>query len=400
MSLIRDALHDFFHKADLLLLSLCIAATLFGVALIYSATQYDVRYHSYALKQLLAMVLGIACYVVFSYIDLEVIIEKWKWLLLGSIFFMLLLLTPLGDKDLAAKTGNLNWLNIPGLPFNIQPAELVKMAFILLLAKQLVWLQGSRKGIGSPSSVAQMGGNLLFFAALIMVISHDMGMAAIYVGIFLVMSWCAGVNKLWYLGGGTLVIGGGALGLFLLSRTSYWESFIGNYRIQRFLTLWDHDLDPLGIGWHQTRSLLAIGSGQLTGQGYLNGIQTQSTSSGSLPERHTDFIFAVCGEELGLIGCAAVLLLLSAIILRCLYVGLKAPSKFSSLVAIGFAGMLLFQVMLNVGMCLFVAPVIGITLPFFSYGGSSLLTMYISMGIVSGIKMRSLPSWLKDRSHV
>ncbi len=400
MSFLRDAIHDFLHKADLVLLALCVAATTFGIVLIYSATQYRTLLHNCALKQFLAMCLGLVCYVIFSYLDLEVLMERWKWLLAGSVAFMLLLLTPLGDKVLAAQTGNLNWLNIPGLPFNIQPAEIVKIAFILLLAKHLVWLQNSRKGISSLSSVIQMAGNFLFFAVLIMGISGDMGMVAIYAGIFVVMVWAAGVSRWWFVGGVAALGGSVSLGLFVLSKTSYWAKFLSNYRVKRFLTLFDHDLDPRGIGWHQTRSLLAIGSGKLTGQGYLHGIQTQSFNSESLPERHTDFIFAACGEELGMIGCIAVLLLLSAIILRCLYVGWKAPSKFSSLVAIGFAGMLLFQVALNVGMCLFVAPVIGITLPFFSYGGSSILTMYISMGIVSGIKMRSLPSWLKDRSHV
>ena len=154
------------------------------------------------------------------------------------------------------------------------------------------------------------------------------------------------------------------------------------------------------MGWQQSRSLLAIGSGQLTGMGYLNGKQTQSLLSTSLPARHTDFIFAVCGEEFGLVGCCVLLGLLLAIILRCVWVSRRAKSHMSAYIAMGFAGMLMVQTVLNVGMCLYVTPVIGLTLPFISYGGSSTLTLFVAMGIVSGIKMRPLPSWLKDRSEL
>ena len=132
--------------------------------------------------------------------------------------------------------------------------------------------------------------------------------------------------------------------------------------------------------------------------GYLQGKQTQSALSQNLPARHTDFIFSVCGEELGLLGCCVVLLLLFAIILRCVWVSRQAKSRMSAYIAMGIAAMLMIQTMLNVGMCLYVAPVIGLTLPFFSYGGSSTLTLFVAMGMVSGIKMRPLPSWLKDRT--
>ena len=134
--------------------------------------------------------------------------------------------------------------------------------------------------------------------------------------------------------------------------------------------------------------------------GYLNGPQTQSQSKSSLPARETDEIFAVCGEEFGLVGCVLLLLLLSLIILRCIWVAKRARSLQSALIAMGFAGMLLAQVAVNVGMCLYIFPVVGLTLPFISYGGSSIVTMYAAMGLVSSIKMRSLPSWLSDRSNL
>lgn len=140
--------------------------------------------------------------------------------------------------------------------------------------------------------------------------------------------------------------------------------------------------------------MLALGSGKLTGQGLFNGTQTQSLYRSSLPERQTDFIFCVCGEELGFIGCLLVIVLLLAIIVRCLIVAREAPSRMESLVCVGMAGMLIFQTIANIGMCLFLMPVIGLTLPFFSYGGSSIVTLFAAMGVVSGIKKRSRPEWL------
>src|SRR5699024_11835131 len=111
--------------------------------------------------------------------------------------------------------------------------------------------------------------------------------------------------------------------------------------------------------------------------------------------RQTDFIFAVCGEELGLVGCVAVLLILALIVRRCLTTAALAKSPMESYVCAGIATMLIFQIVENVGMCLFVMPVIGLTLPFFSYGGSSIVTLFTAMGIVSGVRSRTLPDWLR-----
>ena len=161
------------------------------------------------------------------------------------------------------------------------------------------------------------------------------------------------------------------------------------------MVVFDHNLDPLGAGWQQTRSLLALGGGKLTGQGLFHGIQTQGEYSGSLPFRYTDFIFSAIGEELGMLGCLAVLLLLAGIIVRCLMVARKARNTTESYVCVGVAAVLLFQTISNVGMCLFVLPVIGLTLPFFSYGGSSIVTLFAAMGMVSSVQSHSLPDWLR-----
>ena len=393
---LTDWVKEFFRKADMVLLALILSASLFGVALIYSATRYLYPNNTrYVPIQLVAIALGVVAYFVMSFVDVELFTEKsWKWMFGFNVFIILLLKTPFGTG--AESTGNNSWLAFPFLPINIQPAEVAKVFFVLLLALQCRKLQDW--GISRFTSVVQLAGHTLFMAGLIAMVSGDFGMVLVYLGLFVVIAWTAGVKKRWFLLGAASVVGA-----FLL----VWDH-IPAYIQGRFTVVVDHILgnpDTLhnqtqGDGWQQTRSILAIGSGGVFGQGYLQGTQTQSTSKSALPARHTDEIFAVCGEELGLIGCVAVMLLLTAIILRCIWVARRAASPMAAYIAMGYAAMLLLQTGINIGMCLYVFPVVGLTLPFFSYGGSSIITLYACMGIVSGIKMRSLPSWLRDRSQL
>jgi len=380
-------IRTFLRQGDMVLLVLCSFATLFGIVLIASATQYRGS-ERFVTVQVLALIIGIGLYVFFSFFDLEVATEKWRWLPVFNVLFIasLLFLGVEGD------TGNKSWIRFSWFPIGIQPAELVKLTFVLLLAKQITTLQEG--GISRTSAILQLSGHTFFMCALIMAVSRDAGMVVVYFFIFLVMAFTAGVKLRWFVG--AFAAAGGLITLF-------WEIFsdkLPDYIKMRFLVVLDHNLDPLDKGWQQTRSLLAIGSGRTWGQGLFQGTQTQSLYESSLPARHTDFIFSVAGEELGLVGCVCILLLLTAIIVRCIYVGLTARSSLSALVCMGFAGMLFCQTTLNIAMCLFIAPVIGLTLPFFSYGGSSIVTLFAAMGMVSGVKMRSLPSWLKDRRDI
>lgn len=401
MAALFSPVREFFKKGDIILLALCLAASGFGLVLIYSATQYlgETRWMRFLFVQFIAICLGVIAYMLLTFVDFQLFVEKrWKLLLAFNIIFLLLLLTPLGeDYD----SGNLNWLVIsriiPRFPMDVQPNEIVKISFILMLALQIVKIQDHDQDISSIPSILQIGGHTVFMLGLIAVICGDFGMCVIYMMIFVVMAWVAGVKLRWFvLVGGGLVLAAVVFWLFFLPETSLWN----DYRIMRFRVVFDHSLDVSGRGWQQTRSTLAIGSGQLFGQGYLNGVQTQSLSSHALPARHTDFIYAVCGEELGLVGCMALLLLLSSIVLRCVWVGRHASSPFNAYVCMGMAGMLLAQITFNVGMCLFILPVMGLTLPFISYGGSSIITLFAAMGIVSSVKARTLPSWLRDRSQI
>lgn len=388
----REFLSDVVRQSDLVLLALCTLSTLYGMLLIASATNFRGTL-KYVAVQGLGLGIGILLYFFFSAIDVYEISKKWKWLLGFNIGFILLLLTPFG----LSRNNNRAWLGVNGIgeklgigflenfPVTIQPAEIVKVTFILLLARQLALL-GEKRDLRSFSNVIQptmhAGAMFVFYY----IISRDAGSGLVYLFVFVCMAFAAGFAMRWmFLGiGGTV---GGLIAAWHL------DLLRGDW-YDRIMVILDHSYQPEGKGWQQTRGMLALGSGKLTGQGLFNGTQTQSPYKWSLPERQTDFIFCVCGEELGFLGCLLVIALLLAIIVRCLIVAREAPTRMESLVCVGMAGMLIFQTVANIGMCLFLVPVIGLTLPFFSYGGSSIVTLFAAMGVVSGIKKRSRPEWL------
>ena len=362
------------EKTARFLLFLSLAAALFGLALIYSATRYDATLHGTVYKQGAALLLGLTLCLALPLLDLRALLRRLWWLLLLGNVGLLLLLIPLGNDD---GTGNRSWIALPGGVFNLQPAELVKLGFLLLLALQLA--RRRERGINRPCAVLLLTLHGLGMAGLLYSVSGDMGMTAVLLALWLVMLWSGGLHPLWLLA----LLLGGAGGAAVL-----WPH-LPDYVHLRFLVVFDHDLDPLGKGFQQGRSLLALGSGQLTGQGWLRGIQTQSASASSLPARHTDFIFSAAGEELGLIGCLLILTLLTAIVLACIRLARQAGDPLFRDIALGAAGVFGVQTVLNVGMCLYAAPVVGVTLPFFSYGGSSLVSSFLTVGVLRSLTHNS-----------
>ena len=373
---LKATLADFFQQADLVLLALCCASTIYGIILIFSATRY-MGSNKFVVVQTVAMLLGVCAYIACSMLDLEMLLKHWKWILAFNVGFILLLLTPFG----ASEGGNRAWLRFPFIPVSIGPAEVVKISFVLLMAHQLQWLRIEKRDLRSFPSAMMVAGHALGMCGLYFVVSGDMGNGLVFLFIFVCMAFVAGFALRWF---ALLFAGGGAA-----VAAAWFLNLMPNYMMERFRALFDHSYDPLGVGWHQNRSLLTLGAGGVFGQGYLKGTQSQSASSWSLPGRHTDFIFSVCGEEFGMIGCLLIIALLLAIIIRVLLVARNAQTPFYCYVCVGMAAMLVFQTLINIGMCLFIMPTIGITLPFFSYGGSSILTLFAAMGVVSGIKKRS-----------
>jgi len=369
-----SSLFGFLRKTDLLLLLLCMLATAYGIVLISSATLHEGT-TAYVTTQCKALGIGIVLYFLFSAIDIDILAEKWRFLLVFSVALISLLFV----VGIAGDTGNRAWIRFGGS--GIQPAEIAKIPFIIILAKQIFDFRSAHK-LNRFSSVFALLLLFLLFFGLILKASEDMGTALVYFFIFLIVLFIAGLKFYWFLIG----LGGIAAVIPLV-----WNHLLSENQQQRILAPYDSSIDPSGLGitWQITKCRAAIIHGGFSGMGLYKGTYTQS---GMVSQQHTDLIFSVAGEELGFIGCIAILVLLLAIIIRCFYVGYRSNSLLGMLVCTGMASMLIFQTLENVGMCLGLTPVIGLTLPFFSYGGSSLVTLYAAMGIVSGIKMRPNPS--------
>ena len=366
-------LKNFFRKGDLLLLLLCLATSAFGCLIITSATN-PVGFTRYLTVQIVAILLGAVFYMMTSSLDVDVLSEH-RSILVGFSAFLLLLLIPFGTGD---NLGNRSWLDLPLIPVDIQPAEICKITYILITASVM---NSHQNRISSVPSVFHMAFHLLFLFGLNVVLSRDLGVSLIYVGVFIGMAFAGGVSMLWF------AAAGGAL---VAAAPVLWNEFLDDYQKDRIEMLFNPEVDPEGLGvrWHTNQSLLSLNGGGFSGQGLFNGNRTQTDS---LNAQHTDFIFSAVGEELGFVGCLAIIILLFLIVARCIYVGIRSQAYMRRLICFGAAAALVFQVCVNIGMCIGVAPVIGLTLPFISYGGSSTVSLYAMLGLVSGVYARPSP---------
>ena len=374
MSRFLDELKDFWKKGDIFLLILCLIVSGFGCVFIASATSADKFGGNlkYIIIQLAATGLGVMMYALVSSIDLDFLSEHRMVMVAFNCALLLMLISPLGtDHD----SGNRSWIDLGFI--SVQPAEICKIFYILILAKVI---SVEENKISSPLTVFKIAGITLLLAGEIILVSDDLGVALCYIFIFIIMAYVGGVNFMWFLAG---------FGAIAVASPFLWSRMREDQR-NRILVIFDETIDPnaQGVRYQMNRSIRALQNGGITGQGLYHGSMVQS---GSLPERHNDMIFSSIGEELGLLGCLAVLILLTAIIIRIIHVGIRSGNNMNRLICVGIAGMLASQTIINVGVCLGIFPVVGLTLPFFSYGGSSIVTMFLAMGVVSGIHMRPAP---------
>ena len=377
-----EELKDFSKKADWVLLILCLVTAGFGLIVIACATNAP-KFEGnarYIIIQLVAIGLGVLMFALVTSIDVDVISEHRMAMLVFNTV-LLLMLIPFGTDN---NTGNRSWLDFPLLPVNIQPAEICKITYILIMASVMASHQNN---ISSIPSVMHMVLHLGLLVGLNMVLSSDAGVSLIFVYIFIGMAFGGGVSLWWF----ALAIGAIAAAIPVV-----WP-LLGDYQRERILVLIDPTFDAQGIGarYHSKINLQSLTGGGLTGQGLFNGNRTQG---GNLFAQHTDYIFSSIGEELGFFGCVIVMLLELAIIARCVYVGVRCQDYMRRQICYGAASALMFQVMINVGMCIGVMPVIGLTLPLISYGGSSVVTIFAMLGLVSGAYAR--PQSLSHERYV
>ncbi len=267
--------------------------------------------------------------------------------------------------------GSRRWLMFG--PITVQPSELAKIGIIIILARYFS-RNASKKGF----SIIELArpAILILIPVLLIGIQPDLGTAMLLVLIAASMTFFVGIEKrslifLSCAGGGIGVLG--------------WFFFLKQYQKERILTFLSPDRDPLGAGYHIIQSKIAIGSGMLTGKGFLKG--TQNTLS-FLPEQHTDFIISVLAEEWGFVGNSAILLMYMAFLIWGLSIAHKSKDTFGTILSVGITMMIFWEVFINIGMVMGLMPVVGVPLPFISYGGSSVITTFIGVGILLSISMR------------
>ena len=370
-----EELKDFKVKGDWVLLTLCLITSGFGCVVMASATS-AAKFGSntkYIIIQLAAIALGVMMYAIVSSIDADTMSEH-RMAMVAFNIFLLLLLIPFGTDN---NTGNKSWLKFPLFPVMIQPAEICKITYILIMASVM---SSHQNDISSIPSVMHMVLHLGILVGLNMVLSGDAGVSLIFVFIFIGMAFAGGVSMVWF---------GIALAAIAAMVPIAWP-LLGTYQQERIKVLIDPSFDAQGLGarYHSKINLMSLTGGGLTGQGLFNGNRTQG---GMLFAQHTDYIFSSVGEELGFFGCCAIMILELLIIARCIQVGMRSQEYMRRLICYGAASALMFQLMINVGMCIGVMPVIGLTLPLISYGGSSTVTIYAMLGLVSGVYARPQP---------
>ena len=298
-------------------------------------------------------------------------LERWA----PAIYVVCLLLLAAVPLMGSVSGGSRRWLSFG--PANLQPSETMKLGLVLLLARY--FHHNSRPG---GLKLRDFGIPLLYslIPGALTLMQPDLGTASLFIFLFLTMALLAGPSPR------TLAIVAGS-GLALLPLIPFLFSTLKEYQQRRITTFLNPELDPLGAGYNVIQSKIAIGSGGLWGKGFLEGSQNQLNF---LPAQQTDFIFSVFSEEWGFLGALVLLSLYAALLLRGLFVVGHAKERFGALLAFGILANIFWQVLINMGMTTGLMPVVGMTLPYLSYGGSSLLTLMASMGLVINVSMRRL----------
>lgn len=359
MKLSRNKLRKF----DYFLLSIILALTAYGFFSIYVATG-DI---SSLKSQGASFLLGLIAIVALSFIDYDIFGKLYIPIyILSNTLLLIVIFAGTGGEEWGADS----WLVIGG--FSFQPSEIVKIGIILSLAK---FIEKNKKDINNVFTLIKI---LTFaFIPILLVVENDFGTGLVFIFFTFIMLFVAGLNYRYIIY--TAIAG-------IISLPILWFGFLGDYQKNRILVFFDPSLDPMDTGYHVTQSKTAIGSGQLFGR-YFSG-EASFAKLEWLPEKHTDFIFAVIGEAFGLIGGVLLIFLFLLLIYRLIIISSKAKNSFGSLTVIGITAMLTFHIIENIGMTIGLMPVTGIPLPFISYGGTFLLTNMVSMGIVFSVAMR------------
>ncbi len=364
-------------RVDWLLVLATAGLLVLGALLVWSATSHrdsltDGDPQAYLKKQLVNIAIGAVLAVMVTATD-----HRWVRILAPLVYVAsivgLFLVLVMGSTI----NGSRSWIMLGGL--SVQPAEFAKLAVVigmaLLVAERT---EGSLRGreVGALDVVGML--TIAGIPAALILLQPDLGtMLVLSATVFGVIA-VSGARRLWLAG----LAGGAVAAAFVGIKVGVLE----DYQLNRFLAFMDPTLDPRGAGYNTTQARIAIGNGGVFGQGLFQGSQTQS---GFVPEQHTDFIFTVAGEEIGLLGSAVLILLLAVVLWRALAIAARAEDLFGRLAAAGIACWFGFQAFQNIGMCLGIMPVTGVPLPLVSYGGSSMFAGLMAIGLLQNIHLRT-----------
>ena len=361
---LREHLRSFFAYANLRLIFLCITASTFGCVLVYSAAYGVGDGWGGSLMQIIASILGIIAAIAISRLDYEDICSLWPIWSGISILLVLLTFTPLGLN--ATGTDDTAWLGIGPLTF--QPAELMKISFIISFSMHLNKVQSRIREFKTVLMLCLHGG----FHIFLVLMQGDDGTALVFISIFLCMLLVSGINLIYYALGFAAVFAAVPI---------LWTYFMDDEKKARFLCILPSYVEQYleSAGWQQFEALKSIGSGQLTGSGYLQG------ANPDLFARNNDLIFIVAAEEFGFLGGLLLLVIIGLLVYELYHCARNAQNSLGTYLCIGMMALIGFQSLINLGMNLRVLPVIGITLPFFSDGGSSVATLYLGIGLALSV---------------
>ncbi|MBA4543912.1 MULTISPECIES: rod shape-determining protein RodA [Thermoactinomyces] len=336
---------------------------------------------SFVQKQMLWYSIGFLCMIGVLLFDYKILLQgRFLYILYGfGILLLLIVMIPgVGIKVNGAQ----QWIGIGSLTF--QPSELMKLIFILILAKILSVKKGA-----PWSDLKTLGKIIAFFAIpfLIIVLQPDLGTAMILMAITASMLLVGGLNWKWFAGGIAVVaIAAGTVIILYTTHSPLLHLILQPHQIQRIQIFLDPASDPTGAGYQSTQAKIAIGSGMLKGKGFHHGTQAQGNW---IPEPYNDFIFAVIGEEFGFIGASVLMCAYLFLLYRLIQIAMRASHPFGVYLTSGIVGMFVFQIYQNIGMTLGLMPITGIPLPFISYGGTSLVTQMMAIGFALNVGMRS-----------
>lgn len=370
------AISGYLREMDKLLVFLAFCLTGAGLLTLFGCLSYfNSGLRSFGV-QVVAFIVGMVAAVILSLFDYHTLARLWKFHLPVALFLVLLTFLIGTGREGADDRA---WLALPG-GMTLQPTEFLKISYILTFA----WHIERSKEAGNFNSLVSIGLLCLHGAAYVLLIHFqgDDGTAIVFFIIFLAMMFAGGLDWKYFAGGGLVAIPVGVLAWFFI---------LDDTHRNRIMALFDPTMNVETTGWQPLLGRLAIGSGQLFGRGLFGKHQ-------NVPEVHNDFIFAFFAESFGFVGAALLLAIFVAFLIRILRNGFGARDSLGTVICVGVFAMYAAQIIINIGMCISVLPVIGVTLPFFSSGGSSALTVWTAIGLVLSVASHRRASIFEQNS--